>query len=175
VQWGGATAPGEGLSRGCTGQKSFGFGNLKTWPSPLLYVQGMMSGDRDTRAFEGARVAGMKRLRFALEGDLDTAEVDALRLAMLQAIGEGPAHVTLDASKIGFSGAAYLGLLAELRQRLEEAGGGLAIKGANPATARIMMLCDMGHLLVEDEQDPPATIVLPDHVISLTGHLQNLK
>jgi anti-anti-sigma factor len=117
----------------------------------------------------------MNRLRFALEGDLDTPEVDALRLAMLQAIGEGPAHVTLDASKIGFSGAAFLGLLAELRQRLEEAGGGLAIKGANPATARIMMLCDMGHLLVEDEQDPPATIVLPDHVISLTGDFQNLK
>jgi anti-anti-sigma factor len=115
----------------------------------------------------------MNRLRFALEGDLDTAEVDALRLALLQVIGEGPAHVTLDATNTGFTGAAFLGLLSELRQRLEETGGGLAIKGANPATQRIMTLCDMGHLLVEDDQEPPATIVLPDHIISLTGDVQD--
>ena len=114
----------------------------------------------------------MRPLRFALEGDLDTAEVDALRVALLQAIGEEPAHVTLDATKSGFIGAAFLGLIAELRQRLEANGGSLAINGANAAMARVMTLCDMGYLLVDDGQDPPATIVLPGHVISLTGDLQ---
>jgi anti-anti-sigma factor len=119
----------------------------------------------------------MSRLRFAPVGDLDTAEVDALRLAMLQAMGEGPAHVTVDASNAGFTGAAFLGLLAELQQRLEATGGQLAIMGANEQTVRIMTLCDMGHLLVELDEGAPATIVLPDQVISLTEshEPQNLK
>jgi anti-anti-sigma factor len=123
-------------------------------------------------------VSGVRALRFAPVGDLDTAEVDALRLAMLQGMGDGPLHVTLDATNAGFTGAAFLGLLAELQQRIEAVGGRLAIKGANPQTVRIMTLCDMGHLLVEDDEGPPATIVLPDQVISLAAdshESQNLK
>jgi anti-anti-sigma factor len=128
----------------------------------------MESGDRE-------RVVGLNRHRFAPVGDLDTEEVDSLRVAMLQAIGSEPAHVTLDASNAGFTGAAFLGLLAELRQRIEAAGGRLAVRGANPATERIMLLCDMGHLLVEDADEAPGTIVLPQQDSSLTGHSQNLK
>jgi anti-anti-sigma factor len=111
----------------------------------------------------------MNRHRFAPVGDLDTDEVDALRLAMLQAIGEGPAHVTVDVSEAAYTGAAFLGLLAELRQGLEAAGGELAVRGANPATQRIMILCDMGHLLAVDAEERPDTIVLPGHEGSLTG------
>ena len=134
----------------------------------LPYGQEMKSGER-------VRVAANNRHRFAPVGDLDTAEVDSLRLAMLQAIGEEPAHVTLDATNAGFTGPAFLGLLAELHQRLEAAGGGLAIRGVNPATERIMIFCDMGHLLVADADEAPDTIVLPDNDVSLTGHSQNLK
>jgi anti-anti-sigma regulatory factor len=94
---------------------------------------------------------------------------------MLQAIGDQPAHVTLDATNAGFTGPAFLGLLADLRERLEAVGGGLAIRGVNPATERIMIFCDMGHLLVADADEPPDTIVLPDNDVSLTGHSQNLK
>jgi anti-anti-sigma factor len=117
----------------------------------------------------------MNRLRFAPVGDLDTAEVDALRLAVLQTLGDEPAHVTLDASYAGFTGAAFLGLLAELAQRLEAAGGELVVRGTSAATERIMTLCELGHLLVDDGEGPPATITLPSHVVSLDADLQNLK
>jgi anti-anti-sigma factor len=111
----------------------------------------------------------MNRHRFAPVGDLDTAEVDSLRLAMLQVIGEEPARVTLDATGASYTGAAFLGLLAELRHRLEAAGGSLAVRGASPATERIMIICDMGHLLAADADEPPDTITLHDHDSSLSA------
>ncbi len=90
----------------------------------------------------------MNRLTVAPVGDLDTTEVDALRLSILQALGPGPAQVHFDASRVGFTGAAFLGLLAELGQLLQADGGGLSVAGANAATERIMRLCGMGQLLV---------------------------
>ena len=117
----------------------------------------------------------MNRLTVSPVGDLDTAEVDALRMGILQAIGPDPTLVTLDASRAGFVGAAFLGLLAELGQRLHADGGRLEVSGANAATERVMRLSGMGHLLVAGTPEAPATIELTHQVISLDGDLQNLK
>lgn len=80
---------------------------------------------------------------------LDSGEFDLLNEAVLAALAAQPdGRWVLDLSALSYMGSSLLGLMVNVRQRVLQAGGQLALCGLSPQLMRIFMTCCLERLFV---------------------------
>jgi anti-anti-sigma factor len=80
---------------------------------------------------------------------LDSGEFDRLNEAMLKVFAEQPdAAWVLDLSRLSYMGSSVLGLMVNVRQRVKEADGRLALCGMSPRLHQIFRTCCLERLFV---------------------------
>ena len=80
---------------------------------------------------------------------LDSGEFDRLNDALLRVFAEEPDGLwVVDLSRLSYIGSSVLGLLVNVRQRVKDAGGGLALCGMSARLMRIFQTCCLEKLFV---------------------------
>jgi anti-sigma B factor antagonist len=65
------------------------------------------------------------------EGDLVMSQLPALRSRLLELVGAGTSHLTLDLSAVSAVDSSGIGLVVSTHNSLKKAGGNLAVTGAS--------------------------------------------
>lgn len=98
---------------------------------------------------EQDRDQSIRVVELTLPEALDSGEFDRLNESLLQVFAEEPDGLwVVDLSRLSYIGSSVLGLLVNLRQRVKDAGGGLALCGMSPRLLRIFQTCCLEKLFV---------------------------
>src|SRR5689334_12161380 len=88
-------------------------------------------------------------VELALPEQLDSGEFDRLNEALLEVFARRPdGQWVLDLSNLSYMGSSALGLMVNLRQRIKEGGGKLALCGMSPRLLRIFQTCCLERLFI---------------------------
>ena len=88
-------------------------------------------------------------VELSLPQQLDSEEFDRLNEALLAVFGKQPGgRWVLDLSGLSYMGSSALGLMVNVRQRVRDAGGRLALCGMSPRLLRVFQTCSLERLFV---------------------------
>ena len=97
--------------------------------------------------FQLTREQGVDVVALALPRSMQSDEFDRLNEEMLEVFGGQPqGRWVLDLSAVHYMGSSALGLMVNIRQRIKQAGGTLALCGLNPNLLQIFHTCCMERL-----------------------------
>ncbi|MBW5420373.1 anti-sigma factor antagonist [Streptomyces sp. BG9H] len=82
----------------------------------------------------------------ALVGDIDMLSAPALRAQALEVIQQGPPHVVLDLTRVGFCDSSGLSALIGIWHAARAAGGSLSLAGAPDRLIRMLALTGVDSL-----------------------------
>ena len=80
---------------------------------------------------------------------VDSADFDKLHERVLEQITSAPAHRwVIDLSSLSYMGSSVLGLLVNIRERVRQADGKLALCGLNARLQQVFRTCSLERLFV---------------------------
>jgi anti-anti-sigma factor len=92
--------------------------------------------------FRVSKDGAVNIVELVLPQQLDSEEFDRLNESLLEVLTPHPeANWVLDLSGLSYMGSAALGLMVNIRQRIKQAGGKLALCGMSPRLLRIFETC----------------------------------
>jgi anti-anti-sigma factor len=86
-----------------------------------------------------------------LSGELDLASQSAMAETAEQLRTMGRREVVLDVARVRFCDARGLAAIVAFRRRMEDAGAGVTLRGADPQMVRLLRLTGLEHLLDSGE------------------------
>lgn len=107
----------------------------------------LASDPGDFRAVVRCRDAA---IGIALQGELDVASVPVLLAAVAPLLRLEGLSVELDARELSFLDASGIGCIVRIRYVLRARGGDLAMRSVSPLARRLLVVCGLGDLLVDE-------------------------
>ena len=88
-------------------------------------------------------------VELSLPSQLDSEDFDRLNDALLRLFDEKPGgRWVLDLSALAYAGSSALGLMVNIRQKVKQAGGRLALCGLSPRLMQVFKTCCLERLFV---------------------------
>jgi len=101
--------------------------------------------------------AGHDETRIVVAGDLDLASAPMLDWALSFALDRQPDRIAVDLRRLEMIDARCAHALAGASLRMGEWGGALVTFGSQPSVRRVLQLCGLGELLLDDGPSPAHT------------------
>jgi len=95
-----------------------------------------------------------------LAGEVDVANVAQVREAALKLLAGGAKRLVIDLSETEYLDSSGLGMLVGLLKRLKEAGGEMAIAGAQPRVRRLFDITGLKQIFALHDDVADALLVL---------------
>jgi anti-anti-sigma factor len=111
--------------------------------------------------FDVSSVGPVQVIRLQLPETLDSAEFDSLNESLLSLVAQrSNGKSVLDLSRLAYAGSSVLGLLVNLRQRVQQAGGRLVLCGLSSGLLQIFRTCSLERLFIIKKSEAEAVAAI---------------
>jgi anti-sigma B factor antagonist len=124
----------------------------------LLQDEDPQSARKDSLTFSVSHGSGYAVV--AVTGEIDAGTEQRFRDALTSALSDGPVHLVVDLSDVGFMASAGIGVLMGVRRVLADSGGRLALASPHGEVAQVLAITGVSEMI-------PVTPTVADAVARL--------